>query len=90
MTLCKLVEVYRYFLKYMYKSTELHNILCQEIILKNVYTISVKFYDNFSKIEPMCSEPFLVSSVIKNDKIEIYNTMILPTVLCSCETWSLS
>jgi hypothetical protein len=35
-------------------------------------------------------EPSVVSSASKNVKIIIYKTVILPVVLCWCETWSLT
>jgi hypothetical protein len=36
------------------------------------------------------SEPSVFSSTVKNLKISIYNTIILPVVLYGCETWSLT
>jgi hypothetical protein len=39
---------------------------------------------------PFSSEPFIFSSAVKNVKIRIYKTIILPMVLYGCETWSLT
>jgi hypothetical protein len=36
------------------------------------------------------SKIFCLPSHIKNPKIKIYKTVILPVVLCGCETWSLT
>jgi hypothetical protein len=36
------------------------------------------------------SEYFVFSSYVKILKIKIYRTVILPVVLCGCETWSLT
>jgi hypothetical protein len=35
-------------------------------------------------------EPSVFSSAVKNVKIKIYKTIILPVVLYGCETWSLT
>jgi hypothetical protein len=39
---------------------------------------------------PFGPEPSVFSSALKNLKIIIYKTIILPVVLCGCETWSLT
>jgi hypothetical protein len=39
---------------------------------------------------PFGTEPFVFSSAVKNLKIRIYKTKILPVVLYGCETWSLT
>jgi hypothetical protein len=39
---------------------------------------------------PFGPEPSVFSSAVKNVKIIIYNTIILPVVLYGCETWSLT
>ena len=36
------------------------------------------------------AEPFVLQVAIKNLKIKIYRTIILPVVLYGCETWSLT
>jgi hypothetical protein len=36
------------------------------------------------------AESFLFSLLSKNIKIKIYRTIILPVVLCGCESWSLT
>jgi hypothetical protein len=38
---------------------------------------------------PFGPEPFVVSPAVKNVKVKIYTTIILPVVLYGCETWSL-
>jgi hypothetical protein len=35
-------------------------------------------------------EPSVFSSAVKNVKIRLYKTVILPVVLDGCETWSLA
>jgi hypothetical protein len=39
---------------------------------------------------PFSPEPFVFSSAVKNIKIRIYRSTILPVVLCGCETWPLT
>jgi hypothetical protein len=39
---------------------------------------------------PFGPEPFVLSPAVKNLKIRIYRIIILPVVLCGCETWSLT
>jgi hypothetical protein len=39
---------------------------------------------------PFDPEPSVFSSAVKNLKIRIYKTIILPVVLYGCETWSLT
>ena len=39
---------------------------------------------------PIGTESFVFQFAIKNTKIEIYRIIILPVVLCGCETWSLT
>jgi hypothetical protein len=39
---------------------------------------------------PFCPEPSVFSSPVKNLKIRIYKTIILPVVLYGCKTWSLT
>jgi hypothetical protein len=39
---------------------------------------------------PFGAEPFVLSPAIKNVKVNIYNTIILPVVLYGCETLSLT
>jgi hypothetical protein len=39
---------------------------------------------------PFSPEYFFFSSAVKNIKIRIYKTTILPVVLYGCETWSLT
>jgi hypothetical protein len=36
------------------------------------------------------AEPFVLSPAVKNVKVRVYKTIILPVVLYGCETWSLS
>jgi len=36
------------------------------------------------------AESFVCNFLSKNLKIKIYRTIILPVVLCGCETWSLT
>jgi hypothetical protein len=39
---------------------------------------------------PFGAEPFVLSPAVeKNVTVRIYKTIILPVVLCECETWSL-
>jgi hypothetical protein len=38
---------------------------------------------------PFSPEPSVFSSAVKNVKIRIYKTIILPLVLYECENWSL-
>jgi hypothetical protein len=38
---------------------------------------------------PFGAEPFVLSPAVKNVKVRIYKTRILPVVLYGCETWSL-
>jgi hypothetical protein len=35
-------------------------------------------------------KPFVLSPAVKNVKVRIYKTIILPVVLYGCETWSLT
>jgi len=37
-----------------------------------------------------CAESFIFQVAIKNLKIKIYRTIILPVVFYGCETWSLT
>ena len=37
-----------------------------------------------------CAESFVFQFAIQNLKIKIYRTIILPVVLCGCETWLLA
>jgi hypothetical protein len=37
---------------------------------------------------PFGPEPFVLSPALKNVKVRIYKTIILPVVLYGCETWS--
>jgi hypothetical protein len=39
---------------------------------------------------PFSPEPSVFSSAVKNVKIRIYQTIILPLVLYGCEAWSLT
>jgi hypothetical protein len=39
---------------------------------------------------PFAPEPSVFRSVVKNLKIRIYKTIILPVMLYGCETWSLT
>jgi hypothetical protein len=39
---------------------------------------------------PFGPEPFVHSPAVKNVKVRIYKTIILPVVLYGCETWSLT
>jgi hypothetical protein len=39
---------------------------------------------------PFGAEPFVLSLAVKNVKVRIYKTIILPVVLYGCETWSLT
>jgi hypothetical protein len=39
---------------------------------------------------PFGAEPFVRSPAVKNVKVRIYKTIILPVVLYDCETWSLT
>jgi hypothetical protein len=39
---------------------------------------------------PFGAEPSVFSSAVKNLTVRIYKTIILPVVLCGCETWSLT
>jgi hypothetical protein len=39
---------------------------------------------------PCSSESFVFRLLSRNLKIKIYKTIILPVVLCGCETWSLT
>jgi hypothetical protein len=39
---------------------------------------------------PFGPEPSVFSSAVKNVKVGIYKTIILPVVLYGCETWFLS
>jgi hypothetical protein len=39
---------------------------------------------------PFGPEPFVLSPAVKNVKVGIYKTIILPVVLYGCETWSLT
>jgi hypothetical protein len=39
---------------------------------------------------PFGAEPFVLSPAVKNAKVRIYKTIILPVVLSVCETWSLT
>jgi hypothetical protein len=39
---------------------------------------------------PFCPDPSVFSSAVKDLKIRIYKTIILPVVLYGCETWSLT
>jgi hypothetical protein len=39
---------------------------------------------------PFGPEPFVLSPAVKNVKVRIYKTIILPVVLYGCETWSLT
>jgi hypothetical protein len=39
---------------------------------------------------PFGAEPFVLSPAVKNMKVRIYKTIILPVVLYGCETWSLT
>jgi hypothetical protein len=39
---------------------------------------------------PFGAEPFVLSPAVKNVKVKIYKTIILPVVLYECETWSLT
>jgi hypothetical protein len=41
-------------------------------------------------LQPFSPEPFIFSLLYKNVKIRIYSTIIVPAVLCGCETWSLT
>jgi hypothetical protein len=38
---------------------------------------------------PFDAEPFVLSPAVKNVKVRIYKTIILPVVLYGCATWSL-
>jgi hypothetical protein len=39
---------------------------------------------------PFGAEPFVLSPAVKNVKVRISKTIILPVVLYGCETWSLT
>jgi hypothetical protein len=39
---------------------------------------------------PFGPEPLVLSPAVKNVKVRIYKTIILPVVLYGCETWSLT
>jgi hypothetical protein len=39
---------------------------------------------------PFSAEPFVLSPAVKNVKVRIYKTIIVPVVLYRCETWSLT
>jgi hypothetical protein len=39
---------------------------------------------------PFGAEPFVLSPAIKNMKVRVYKTIVLPVVLYVCETWSLT
>jgi hypothetical protein len=39
---------------------------------------------------PIGPEPFVLSLAVKNVKVRIYKTIILPVVLYGCKTWSLT
>jgi hypothetical protein len=39
---------------------------------------------------PFGPEPYVLSPAVKNVKVRIYKTIILPVVLYGCETWSLT
>jgi hypothetical protein len=39
---------------------------------------------------PCGAEPFVLSPAVKNVKVRIYKTIILPVVVYGCETWSLT
>jgi hypothetical protein len=39
---------------------------------------------------PFDPEPFVLSPAVKNVKVRIYKTIMLPVVLYGCETWSLT
>jgi hypothetical protein len=39
---------------------------------------------------PFGPEPSVLSPAVKNVKVTIYKTIILPVVLYGCETWSLT
>jgi hypothetical protein len=39
---------------------------------------------------PYSAEPFVFSSAVKNIKIRIYETIVLPVVMYGCDTWSLT
>jgi hypothetical protein len=39
---------------------------------------------------PFGSESFVILPAVKNVKVKIYKTIILPVVLYGCETWSLT
>jgi hypothetical protein len=39
---------------------------------------------------PFCPKPFVFSPAVKNVKVGICKTIILPLVLYGCETWSLT
>jgi hypothetical protein len=39
---------------------------------------------------PFGSESFVISLAVRNVKVKIYKTIILPVVLYGCETWSLT
>jgi hypothetical protein len=39
---------------------------------------------------PFGPEPFVLSPAVKNVKVRIYKTIILPAVLYGSETWSLT
>jgi hypothetical protein len=39
---------------------------------------------------PFGAESFVFNFAIQKIKIKIYRTIILPVVLCGCETWSLT
>jgi hypothetical protein len=39
---------------------------------------------------PFGAEPFVLSPAVKNVKVRIYKTIILPVVLCGCGTWFLT
>jgi hypothetical protein len=39
---------------------------------------------------PFGPEPFVLLPAVKNMKVRIYKTIIVPVVLYGCETWSLT
>jgi hypothetical protein len=39
---------------------------------------------------PFGAEPLVLSPAVKNVKVRIYKTIILPVVLYGCETWSVT
>jgi hypothetical protein len=54
--------------------------------IKKILKIKIWFFACYHSVQNLLSSSLLS----KNLKIKIYRTIILPAVLCGCETWSLT